>query len=67
MNLETINERFKSGNAIAVERADLRLAEWTAIYAVLKAVAYPAPGETGLADVAQMVRHILGMPDNPGD
>jgi hypothetical protein len=41
MNLEEINERFKSGNSVPVERAHLKADEWALIYSILKDLAYP--------------------------
>jgi len=36
MNLEEINDRFKSGNSIPVERAYIKAEEWRVIYNCLK-------------------------------
>lgn len=76
MNIEEINDRFKSGNSVPVERAYLKAAEWTAIYDVLKAIANPnfenIESELGslhragmlkhAQENAQFIRFALGMP-----
>lgn len=77
MNLEDINERFKSGNSIPVERAHLKAEEWLVIYRLLKQLAYPdmtrisSPigplHHAGIAFEAQSVAHLVreqvGLPE----
>lgn len=65
MNLEDINERFKSGNSIPVEHATVKASEWKLIYSILKDLAYPKGDRLTPEDYAQNLRFALGLPDQP--
>ena len=67
MKLEEINDRFKSGNSVPVDRAYLKSNEWAMIYDILKDLAYPNGARLTPEEYAQNLRFALGLPEPPSD
>jgi hypothetical protein len=63
MNLEEINERFKSGNSVPVEHAHLKANEWALIYSILKDLAYPTKRVLTPEEYAGNLRFAFELPD----
>jgi hypothetical protein len=66
VKLEDINDRFKSGNSIPVERAYLKREEWELIYVILKSLAYPGVKQSpNVVDLGAGLRFVFNLPDQP--